>query len=149
MFCISDWRCSDSTCVELQFNWNYCVERISCSQTSTEMCRAYQLWILCALLGLLHVQTISGDDNKRKREKDQPHIIFIMADDLGYNDVGYHESTIQTPHIDKLAKTGVRLENYYVQPVCTASRSQLLLGKYQVKITDNLSCHYPLVMSTL
>ena len=64
----------------------------------------------------------------------QPDFIFIIADDLGYNDVGYHGSDIKTPNIDILARSGVRLENYYVQPVCTPTRGQLLTGRYQVYI---------------
>ncbi|XP_053390526.1 arylsulfatase J-like [Mercenaria mercenaria] len=66
--------------------------------------------------------------NTQKR----PHILFIVADDLGFNDVGYHGSEIKTPNIDKLALSGVRLENYYVQPVCTPTRGQLLSGRYQI-----------------
>ncbi|XP_066525769.1 arylsulfatase I [Hoplias malabaricus] len=61
-----------------------------------------------------------------------PHIIFIMTDDLGFNDIGYHNSAIHTPTLDKLAAQGVKLENYYVQPICTPSRSQLLTGRYQI-----------------
>ncbi|XP_072036038.1 arylsulfatase B-like isoform X2 [Amphiura filiformis] len=61
-----------------------------------------------------------------------PHVIFILADDYGYNDVGYHGSEIKTPNIDKLSGEGVRLENYYVQPICTPTRSQLLSGRYQI-----------------
>jgi hypothetical protein len=62
----------------------------------------------------------------------RPNIILIVADDLGYNDVGYHGSEIKTPNLDKLAMSGVILENYYVQPVCTPTRGQLLTGRYQV-----------------
>ena len=61
-----------------------------------------------------------------------PNIIFILADDFGYNDVGYHGSEILTPNLDKLSGQGVRLENYYVQPICTPTRSQLMSGRYQV-----------------
>jgi len=60
---------------------------------------------------------------------DQPNIVFIMADDLGFNDVGYHGSEIMTPNIDRLALTGVRLENYYTAPSCGPTRSQLLSGE--------------------
>ena len=51
-----------------------------------------------------------------------------MSDDQGYADVGYHKQDcpIPTPNIDKLAKDGVRLENYYVHPTCTPSRFRLL-----------------------
>ncbi|KAJ8029196.1 Arylsulfatase B [Holothuria leucospilota] len=66
----------------------------------------------------------------------RPHIIILLADDLGYGDVSYHssvsESVIETPNIDDLAKNGVTLENYYVQATCTPTRSQLLTGRYQV-----------------
>ena len=58
----------------------------------------------------------------------KPNIIFIIADDYGWNDIGYHGSEIKTPHLDKLAENGVKLENYYVQPICTPSRSQLMSG---------------------
>ena len=67
-----------------------------------------------------------------------PHIVFILADDLGYNDIGYHAingmSAIRTPHLDALANEGVKLENYYVQPICSPSRSVLMTGRYLVSI---------------
>ena len=67
-------------------------------------------------------------------EARKENIIFILADDLGYHDIGYHGSEIQTPTLDKLANKGVKLENYYVQPICSPTRCQLLSGKYQVKL---------------
>lgn len=72
----------------------------------------------------------------------QPHILFVLADDFGYNDIGYHGSEIKTPNLDKLAGDGIRLENYYVQPICTPTRSQLLSGRYQVIMNTNLISHY-------
>uniref|UniRef100_A0A672K9V4 Si:dkey-174i8.1 n=1 Tax=Sinocyclocheilus grahami TaxID=75366 RepID=A0A672K9V4_SINGR len=47
------------------------------------------------------------------------HIIFVMVDDQGYNDIGYHGSEIHTSVLDQLAGEGVKLENYYVQPICS------------------------------
>ncbi|CAI5766753.1 arylsulfatase I [Podarcis lilfordi] len=61
-----------------------------------------------------------------------PHLIFILTDDQGFHDVGYHGSDIQTPTLDRLAAEGVKLENYYIQPICTPSRSQLITGRYQI-----------------
>ncbi|XP_066501697.1 arylsulfatase B isoform X2 [Hoplias malabaricus] len=61
-----------------------------------------------------------------------PHVIFILSDDLGFNDVGFHGSEIRTPVLDRLSAEGVRLEQYYTQPLCTPSRNQLMTGRYQI-----------------
>lgn len=64
----------------------------------------------------------------------RPNIVFVLADDYGFHDIGYHNSEIQTPNLDKLAGQGVKLENYYVQPICSPTRSQLMTGRYQVHL---------------
>ena len=58
-----------------------------------------------------------------------PNILLIVADDLGYNDVSWHNPHIQTPNLEKLAKSGVILEQSYVLPVCTPTRSALLTDR--------------------
>ena len=60
----------------------------------------------------------------------QPHIVYIVADDLGWKDVGFHGSDIKTPNIDALAQSGARLEQFYVQPMCTPTRAALMTGRY-------------------
>ena len=60
----------------------------------------------------------------------RPNIVYIVADDLGWKDVGYHGSEIKTPTIDKLAHQGARLEQFYVQPMCTPTRAALMTGRY-------------------
>lgn len=62
-----------------------------------------------------------------------PHIVFILADDLGWNDVGFHNPSMKTPNIDKLATEGVILNSSYVQPVCTPSRHSIMTGVYPFK----------------
>jgi len=61
-----------------------------------------------------------------------PNIIFIMADDLGYGDLGcYGQDKIQTPNIDKLAREGMRfLQAYSGSTVCAPSRCSLMTGKH-------------------
>jgi len=60
----------------------------------------------------------------------KPNIVIIMADDLGYGDVGWHGGPYKTPNLDKLAKASVRLESHYSLPVCSPTRSALLSGRF-------------------
>ena len=82
-----------------------------------------------ALLFTLFSNSVLSHDSKNSK---RPHILFILADDLGWSDVGFHGSVIKTPHIDKLASEGVILDNYYVQPLCTPTRSALMTGRYPI-----------------
>ena len=68
-----------------------------------------------------------------KAPADRPNIVFILADDLGFKDVGYHGGNIKTPNIDKLASEGTRLDQFYVQPVCSPTRSSLMTGRYPIR----------------
>ena len=61
---------------------------------------------------------------------DKPNVILFVIDDLGWNDTSYQGSEYLTPTIDKLAEEGIRLKQYYVQPLCSPSRSALMAGKY-------------------
>ena len=61
---------------------------------------------------------------------ERPNILLIVADDLGWSDVGWHGGFSKTPNMDKLVKTGVELDQHYVQPVCTPTRTALMSGRY-------------------
>ena len=69
----------------------------------------------------------------RTINSDRPNIILIMADDLGYGDIGCYGSTkINTPNIDALAKGGMKFTDYHSNcPVCSPTRAALLTGRYQ------------------
>ena len=61
----------------------------------------------------------------------RPNVVFFLIDDLGYADCGFNGGTdIKTPNIDKLAADGAVIENHYVQPVCSPTRSCLMTGRY-------------------
>jgi arylsulfatase A-like enzyme len=63
----------------------------------------------------------------------KPHIVIIVADDMGYQDVGFRGSDIRTPNIDKLAREGVILQHHYVNAVCAPTRASLMTGRYAVR----------------
>ena len=63
----------------------------------------------------------------------RPNIVYILADDLGWGDVGWHGGEIKTPNLDKLAAAGARLEQFYVQPVCSPTRAALMTGRYPMR----------------
>lgn len=62
-----------------------------------------------------------------------PPLLFIVADDLGFTDLSYKGGEFPTPHIDALAYSGIRLENYYVQLVCSPSRTAFMTGRYPLR----------------
>ena len=94
---------------------------------------------LCGSLFSFH--SMNADNSKN----DKPNIIFIMADDLGYGDLGcYGQKKIKTPHIDKLASEGTRFTQVYAGgPVSTPSRSVLMTGLHNghTPARDNIP-HY-------
>lgn len=67
----------------------------------------------------------------RSGAAEKPNIIHIVADDLGWKDVGFNGATdIKTPNIDALAKGGAKFTQFYVQPMCTPTRAALMTGRY-------------------
>lgn len=70
----------------------------------------------------------------RAADAPPPNVIIMLADDLGWADVGYRGSDIQTPHIDSLAKDGMRLERFYATPFCSPTRAALMTGKDPIKL---------------
>ncbi|XP_068709022.1 arylsulfatase I-like [Montipora foliosa] len=95
-------------------------------------------WKFCLILVLL--KSFHVDGKKKKKEKStkaapRPHIIMIVADDMGWDDVSFHGSPqFPTPHIDKLANEGVILNSYYVSPICTPTRASLMTGKHPINL---------------
>lgn len=80
------------------------------------------------LLLLAPMSSLQADDTSKSSTP--PNIVIFVADDLGWADVGYHGSPIKTPNIDRLCRQGVELDQHYVAPMCTPTRTALLTGRY-------------------
>ena len=64
----------------------------------------------------------------------KPNVVILLADDLGYADASFNGGKIPTPHIDRIAKEGVRLERFYACPVCSPTRAGLLTGRWPLRM---------------
>lgn len=96
----------------------------------------YQTAWLASLMTVSHGSYINARETARR-----PNILLIMADDLGYGDLGCYGCTdIHTPNIDNLAAQGVRFTTFYANaPECTPTRTALLTGRYQHRV-GGLEC---------
>ncbi len=86
--------------------------------------------VTVCLLGLLVAAGTASGAEKLRDKSTQPNIVFILADDLGWTDLGcYGNQFIETPVIDALAAAGARFTSAYTAPVCTPSRGMILSGQ--------------------
>lgn len=94
-------------------------------------------------LGALSLILPSFSFPKQTRKR-KPNIILIMADDLGYEGLSCNGSlSYKTPHLDKLARTGVRFTHCYSQPLCTPSRVQIMTGQYNFRNYTEFGALHP------
>ena len=88
----------------------------------------FQLNGLSFLAGIALLPAASSPANAADAK---PNIVYIVADDLGWKDVGFNGCPdIKTPNIDRLAETGVKFSQFYAQPMCTPTRAALMTGRY-------------------
>ncbi|MEM1183767.1 MAG: arylsulfatase [Planctomycetota bacterium] len=88
---------------------------------------------MCGLAGgliaaLTLVSVVTGEATPY--ETGRPNIVIVMADDMGYSDIGCYGSEIRTPHLDELAEDGVRFRQFYNTGRCCPSRASLMTGLY-------------------
>jgi arylsulfatase A-like enzyme len=82
------------------------------------------------ILGSLLIVMSSSFVLHAQSKKDRPNVILIMVDDMGYSDIGSFGSEINTPNLDKLAREGVRLQEFYNNAICAPTRASLITGQY-------------------
>ena len=94
----------------------------------------------CSFLSLCIILPAQGaiDTNKNQAttSNEKPNIIFIMADDVGWFNIGaYHQGIMagKTPNLDKLASEGMRFTDYYAEPSCTAGRANFITGELPIR----------------
>ena len=99
-----------------------------CSRDQQRWLHGFATIFLCGLAWLTSVSVLAADEATRPAR--QPNIVLIMADDLGYGDLScYGQKSFATPHIDRLAKEGMRFTDYYAgSTVCAPSRCVLMTG---------------------
>ena len=71
----------------------------------------------------------------------KPHIFLVLADDFGWNNIGWRNKEIRSPHLDKLAADGIKLDRHYVFKYCSPTRSSLLSGRYPLHVNQNNECN--------
>jgi N-acetylgalactosamine-6-sulfatase len=92
------------------------------------------------VFGTVLLASCIGTEGAHTGARRPPNILFILADDLGYGDLGcYGAPDIRTPVIDGLAAAGVRFTQFYARPECTPTRAMLLTGRYEQRI-GGLEC---------
>ena len=90
----------------------------------------FKILTLGLVVGVCSSVLIFSDGCNSISSQKKPNILLIVADDMGWADIGYHNSEIKTPNLDRLAKEGVDLDQHYVQPQCTPTRVSLMTGRY-------------------
>jgi arylsulfatase len=82
------------------------------------------IFFLSALCGIISC----SNEKATQINDDRPNILLLVADDLGYADLGCYGSDIETPNIDHLAKEGIRFSRFHTSPFCAPTRAMLLSG---------------------
>ena len=83
---------------------------------------------------IIIILTVSCNSPKAKRLPDQPNVILILTDDQGWGDLSLNgNSDLNTPNIDNLAQNGAIFDRFYVSPVCSPTRAEILTGRYHVR----------------
>jgi arylsulfatase A-like enzyme len=88
-------------------------------------------------LGLPSVAALSSVIAPAAAQQQKPNILFILADNVGYGDIGVYGGGelrgAPTPRIDRFASEGLRLTQFLVEPACTPSRAALMTGRYSIR----------------
>ena len=106
--------------------------------------------LLSLTCSLASSASLQHDHSHEQLQPSKPHIVFMLVDDWGWADVGYHRTSdkndIVTPNIDSLVEDGLQLDQHYVYNYCSPSRASLLSGRLPIHVNDadtSQSCYNP------
>src|SRR4051812_41227746 len=93
---------------------------------------------MTALFVALSAAAAARGADVRSEAPPRPNVLLLVADDLGWADVSFNgggggEAPIKTPNIDRIAASGVKLAQFYVQPLCSPTRAALMTGRYPMR----------------
>jgi arylsulfatase A-like enzyme len=91
-------------------------------------------WLVPAAGALVWLSHASGAAASAR-----PNVVLIVSDDHGFGDVGWRNPAVETPHLDRLAAEGVRLDRFYVNPICSVTRGALMTGLASLRTGVNNS----------
>lgn len=94
-------------------------------------CKSFSPGIIFIILGTL---IVAGCKSEGKPAGDLPNIVIVLADDLGYSDIGAYGGEIATPYLDQLAENGIRFTQMHNTSKCFPSRAALLTGLYAQQV---------------
>lgn len=102
------------------------------SQKTVTIIRQSKYRVLSIVAGLLILllSAYTGSDKVAGTKQARPNIIYIMADDMGYSDIGCYGGEVHTPNLDQLAANGIKLRSFYNNARCCPTRASLLTGEY-------------------
>ena len=103
-------------------------------RVAAKLAVAVCLWVASVTLAVAASPDSQSADAlwPQREDSSPPNIVFVMADDLGWADVGFHGGNAPTPRLDRLAHKSLELRQHYVAPVCSPTRTGFLTGRNQV-----------------
>ena len=113
-------------------------DRVRCRRSSAVEFSSVSRRRLRDALVLLSTICLTGAGRAEQTSPRRPNIVLIMADDLGFSDLGCYGGEIETPHLDRLAGDGVRFTQFYNGAVCRTSRVSLLTGLHPRRVKGRL-----------
>ena len=89
--------------------------------------------IVIAAAALAGLTSAAFAQNVPDKKNSRPNIVLILADDLGYSDIGAYGSEVKTPNLDRLANEGIRFREFYNNSICAPTRASLITGQFSHK----------------